>query len=208
MIKDLEEALEENIVKLFEAFYKNPAIFLSEADVQCYLYGLLINDERIKKFSPLIKKGDKLGKDELNKDSMTLLVHAEKPRGTVFPKYDIAFWCFENTNFKSLKPVIGIEIKFNKGPYKANRNTSPVKSDLDKLIKDEKLKRKYLLWLNWGRRMNDQGREYVDKIEEEANENVRFYYLDISSGKPETNLSKLQNYWSHKIEKLHHKHSS
>jgi hypothetical protein len=55
MVKDLEEVVESNIKKLFEIFEENPAYFLSEADVQCYLYSLLINDERIKKLSPLLK---------------------------------------------------------------------------------------------------------------------------------------------------------
>ena len=50
-IEDLEEAVECNIKKLRKIFEENPAYFLSERDVQCYLYSLLINDERIKKLS-------------------------------------------------------------------------------------------------------------------------------------------------------------
>ena len=180
MIKDLEKAVESNIKKLFEIFEENPAYFLSEADVQCYLYNLLINDERIKKLSPLIKSGDKLGDDELNKDSRTLLVHAERPRAKDFPHHDIFIYApCEIASFSSLEPVIGIEIKFNRGPYSVNRKTpTPVKTDIEKLLKNKKLKRKYLLWLNWGRPMNE---DYVKIIKERyKNENVKILTISLT----------------------------
>lgn len=151
-IEDLEEAVECNIKKLRKIFEENPAYFLSERDVQCYLCSLLINDERIKKLSPLVKSGERLGDDKLNRDSKTLLVHTERPRAKDFPQHDIFILppC-ETISFSSLAPVIGIEIKFNVGPYKVNRKTSTsVEDDIKKLLKDEALKQRYLLWLNWG----------------------------------------------------------
>jgi serine protease inhibitor len=68
--------------------------------------------------------------------------------------------------------VIGIEIKFNRGPYRFNRKTpTPIKTDIEKLLKNKKLKRKYLLWLNWGRPMNE---DYVKVIKKRyKNENVK-----------------------------------
>jgi hypothetical protein len=138
-IEDLEEAVECNIKKLLKIFEENPAYFLSERDVQCYLYSLLINDERIKKLSPLIRSGD-----GLNRDSRTLLVHAERPRvkGSRvkgFPQHDIFILpCCETASFDSLKPVIGIEIKFNRGPYRVDRKTlTPVDKDIEKLHKNK-----------------------------------------------------------------------
>jgi len=134
-------------------------------DVQCYLYSLLINDERIRKLYPLVKSGERLGDDKLNRDSKTLLVHTERPRAKDLPQHDIFILppC-ETISFSSLKPIIGIEIKFNVGPYKVNRKTStPVENDIKKLLKDEALKQRYLLWLNWGRRMSVENEKYVNE---------------------------------------------
>jgi hypothetical protein len=133
-IEDLEEAVECNIKKLLKIFEENPAYFFSERDVQCYLYSLLINDERIKKLSPLIRSGDRL-----NRDSRTLLVHAERPRVKGFPQHDIFILpCCETASFDSLKPVIGIEIKFNRGPYRVDRKTpTPDDKDIEKLHKNK-----------------------------------------------------------------------
>ena len=51
---ELQKAVENNILKLFKHFYKKPAIFLSESDVMCYLYSLLINDP-VFQISPTLK---------------------------------------------------------------------------------------------------------------------------------------------------------
>jgi len=174
-IEDLEEAVECNIKKLLKIFEENPAYFLSERDVKCYLYSLLINDERIKKLSPLIRSGD-----GLNRDSRTLLVHAERPRvkGSRvkgFPQHDIFILprC-ETASFDSLKPVIGIEIKFNRGPYRVDRKTpTPVDKDIEKLHKNKELRRRYLLWLNWDRPINEDCFKMIKK--RYKNENVKIF---------------------------------
>jgi hypothetical protein len=182
-IEDLEEAVECNIKKLLKIFEENPAYFLSERDVQCYLYSLLINDERIKKLSPLVKSGGRLGDDKLNRDSRTLLVHAEKPRAKDLPQHDIFILPpYETISFSSLKPMIGIEIKFNVGPFKVIRKTSTsVEDDIKKLLKDEALKQRYLLWLNWGRRMSVENENYVNEkiIEPYKNKNIEILTISL-----------------------------
>ena len=61
--------------------------------------------------------------------------------------------------------MIGIEIKFNVGPFKVNRKkTTLVENDIEKLLKDEALKQRYLLWLNWGRWMSVEDEKYVNEI--------------------------------------------
>jgi hypothetical protein len=71
--KEIQQCVETNIIKLFKTFYKNPSIFLSEADVQCYLYALLINDPVLKGFSPVLKYQTPV------EESKSSLVHAELP---------------------------------------------------------------------------------------------------------------------------------
>jgi len=68
---ELDEATERNIIKLLQTFHKHPAIFLSEADVQSYLYSLLINDACFINNCPVVKMNTPKGK------SKTSLVHVE-----------------------------------------------------------------------------------------------------------------------------------
>jgi len=78
--------------------------------------------------------------------------------------------------------MIGIEIKFNVGPFKVDRKTStPVEDDIEKLLKDEALKQRYLLWLNWGRRMSVENEEYVNEkiIERYKNKNIEILTISL-----------------------------
>ena len=183
-IEDLEEAVECNIKKLRKIFEENPAYFLSERDVQCYLCSLLINDERIKKLSPLVKSGERLGDDKLNRDSRTLLVHTEKPRSKGLSQHDIFILPpYETISFSSLKPVIGIEIKFNVGPFKVNRKTqTKVEKDIKKLHGNPVLKRRYLLWLNWDRRRMNK-RYYYKLLKIAKNKNIKIVTIPPSDEK-------------------------
>jgi hypothetical protein len=69
-VTDINKTVENNIVKLFKEFYEKPAIFLSESDVMCYLYSLLINDP-VFKTSPTLKYFS-----TIKGSSETFLVHA------------------------------------------------------------------------------------------------------------------------------------
>jgi ribosome assembly protein YihI (activator of Der GTPase) len=76
--------------------------------------------------------------------------------------------------------MIGIEIKFNVGPFKVNRKTSTlVENDIEKLSKDEALKQRYLLWLNWGRRMSVEDEKYVNEIRKRY-KNIKIIAISLS----------------------------
>jgi hypothetical protein len=108
----MEKAVERNIVKMFKVFYKNPAIFLCEKDIQSYLYSLLINDTFFQKHSPIFRD------DYLKKHSKTSLVHTEIPLEITKRKTgvcDISIWQPHKTvNMSRWETLIGIEIKFNR----------------------------------------------------------------------------------------------
>jgi hypothetical protein len=61
-LKDLAEIVENDIVNLAKTFRDNPTIFLSEHDVQSYLYSLLINEPIIRNFLPTVKYLSEKGK--------------------------------------------------------------------------------------------------------------------------------------------------
>jgi len=103
------------------------------------------------------------------------LVHAERPRVKGFPQHDIFILpCCETASFDSLKPVICFEIKFNRGPYRVDRKTpTPDDKDIEKLHKNKELRRRYLLWLNWDRPINE---DYFKMIKKRyKNENVKIF---------------------------------
>jgi len=178
--KDLQEAVERNITKLFKSFFENPAIFLSEADVQCYLYALLINDSFFREISPTLKY--RTPKEE----SKTLLIHAEVEVGIrgKGKKYDISIWKPSKAiNLSEWETIIGIEIKFNR--------RSPARKEKSSILKDVRKvrynKQGYILWLNWDREINE---EHLKKVENliRRYENVELFYLDMFSEPMRTNV--------------------
>lgn len=178
--KDLKEAVERNILKLFKSFFENPAIFLSEADVECYLYALLINDPFFRDVSPSVKY--QTSKEE----SKTLLVHAEvgvEIRGKD-KSYDISIWKPSKAiNLSDWKTAIGIEIKFNRS-RPAGKEKSSILKDVRKVRYN---KQGYILWLNWDREINDVHLKKVENLIRRY-ENVKLFYLDMFSEPIRTNV--------------------
>jgi len=51
----LQNIVKKDIIKLFKTFRDSPATFLSESDVECYLYSLLTNEPQIRDFQVRMK---------------------------------------------------------------------------------------------------------------------------------------------------------
>src|SRR3990170_1501677 len=147
--KELEEAVERSIVKLFATFHEKPAIFLTEGDVKCYLYSLLINEPSIRDSSPTLRYFS-----ERMESSKTLLVHAEYPviiEGKN-KKVDISIYePQESVDFSDWKLTIGIEIKYDR-KEPARKEKSNILEDVKKVAEYQI---GYILWLNWDREIND-----------------------------------------------------
>jgi len=177
--KGLKEAVERNIIKLFQKFYENPAVFLCETDVESYLYSLLINDSFLKQFSPHFKD------DFLKKDSRTVLIHTEIPleiRRRKIGIYDISIWKPKKVvKWDEWETTIGIEIKFNRAYPRIIEDVHKVKQD----------QRGYVLWLNWDRPI---GKKTLKKAEDlvKRYRNVRLFYLDVFSDPIKTNVRQVK----------------
>lgn len=175
--QDMDVAVKRNIEKVISIFYENPAMFLCEADVQAYLYSLLINDPVFaKKLIPYKNM-------KLQKESNTSLVHLEiqfdgkKPRA--YERVDISILkpCKKFNSEDGLPCSIGIEIKYNR--------KLPARNEASNIIKDVKkvanhYSQGYVLWLNWDRWINPEHLKKVKKAVRECR-NVRLYYLDLHS---------------------------
>jgi len=180
---DLKEAVEKNIAKLFMAFYENPAIFLSEADIKCYLYALLIDDPFFRNLHPNFKYQTPKEK------STTLLIHSElrvEMRGKD-KSYDIAILKPSKViTFSDCEIVSGIEIKFNR--------REPARKEKSNILEDIKkvsfTRQGYILWLNWDREIdNDQLRKVQNFVNNYKN--VKLFYLDLFSEPIKTNVPNL-----------------
>jgi hypothetical protein len=180
-----DDAVEKNIMKLFKTFHDKTAYFLSERDVQSYLYSLLINDA-ILKISPTIENFSTPNIETPE----TLLVHTDLQvevrymKGT--KKVDITILPPKKVIDYSalLDNAIGIEIKFNrKGP--ARKEPSSI---LDDVKKCAGYRQGYVLWLNWDRPISD---DHLKKTESflKRHENVKLYYLDLFSDPIKTNIN-------------------
>lgn len=173
----MEKVVRRNIENLMFIFHKNPAIFLSEADVQAYLYSLLINDPFFK--NTLIPLDD----CNLAFKSKTILVHLELQfegkKRSEYEKVDISIIkpSKKLNAADGLLCSIGIEIKFNR--------KHPARNEASNIIKDVKkvsnnFSRGFVLWLNWDRWINPDHLEKVKKTVKKHN-NVCLYYLDCHS---------------------------
>lgn len=181
--KDMQEAVERNIVKLFKSFFENPAIFLTEADVQCYLYSLLIND-------PFFRDAFASFKHQTPKEvSKTLLVHAELEvliRGKS-KRYDISIWQpRKGIAFSDWETLIGIEIKYNRR-IPAGKEPSGILRDIRSVRYN---KQGYVLWLNWDRVIADDHLKKAEKLTKRY-ENVKLFYLDMFSEPIKTNVNEI-----------------
>ena len=185
--KNLEEAVERNIIKLFKTFYENPAIFWGEADVTSYLYSLLINDPFFESLSPHVKSGW-----GLKKASKTFLVHVNIEDETAVKRkiYDILILKPDKVidELPYCEGTIGIEIKFNRR-RPARDGKASILSDIKKA---KNMRRGYVLWLNWAGDMNVIDLEKVTKLVKKYR-NVKLFYLDVFSDPMKTNVRQLQN---------------
>lgn len=182
--KDMQEAVERNIIKLFKSFFENPAIFLTEADVQGYLYSLLINEPFFRDASASFKY--LTPKEEISK---TLLVHAELEVGIrgKGKKYDISIWKPRKAiAFHNWETLVGIEIKFNRrGP--ARKEPSSILEDIRSVRYN---KQGYVLWLNWDREIADGHLKKAENLIRRY-ENVKLFYLDMFSEPIKTNVNEI-----------------
>jgi hypothetical protein len=185
--KEFRTAVERNITTLFKTFHYKTGYFLSERDVQSYLYSLLINDEDLKITTTF--EGFSTPNIEAPK---TLLVHADmkvhirrmkndrRPDLTILPPHEAFDY---NGNFDN---AIGIEIKFNR--------RAPARKEPSNILEDVKkcadYSQGYILWLNWDRPI---GEEHLKKVKERVAkyENVRLFYLDVYSNPVKTNIPDL-----------------
>ena len=182
-LKDLEEVIEQNIVRLFTVFYENPAIFLTESDVKSYLYSLLINDPFIKNFAPHFRNRN------FRKESKTFIVHTEISEGIKGKDKVYDLLIFKPTKLTDLEccgTTIAVEIKFNRREP-ARKEKSSIVEDIKK-AKHNRLG--YVLWLNWDRPIDDTNLKTV-KMLVDRYRNVKLFYLDAFSKPPKTNLEEL-----------------
>lgn len=182
--KDLQKAVEGNIVKLFKSFYKNPAIFLTEADLQCFLYSLLINDPFLKDAFASFKY--LTTKEEISK---SLLIHSELEVGIrgKGKKYDISIWKpRRKIAFSDWETLIGIEIKFNRR-LPAGKKTTGILGDIKSVRYN---KQGYVLWLNWDREIDDSHLQVAQKFANKY-DNVKLFYLDVFSEPIKTNIDEI-----------------
>jgi hypothetical protein len=182
-LKDLEEVVEQNIVRLFTVFYENPAIFITESDVKSYLYSLLINDPFIKNFTPQFRN------EHLRKESKTFIVHTELSEDIRGKEKGYDLLIFNPTKFIDLEccgTTIAVEIKFNRREP-ARKEKSSIVEDIKK-AKHNRLG--YVLWLNWDRPIDDTNLKTVKMLVDRCR-NVELFYLDVFSEPPKTNLEEL-----------------
>jgi hypothetical protein len=181
----LQDSVEKNIIKTFKTFYENPAIFLTEADVQCYLYSLLINDPFLKKFFASFNY--LTTKKEI---SNTILIHSElavSMSSSKRKRYDISIWKpRKNIDFSEWETLVGIEIKYNR--------RLPARSEASGIIKDIRSvrynKQGYVLWLNWDREIDDNHLKVAQKLANKY-ENVKLFFLDLYSEPIKTNIDEI-----------------
>jgi hypothetical protein len=181
-VESLANSVEGNVIHLFKKFKEKPAVFLSKADVTCYLYYLLITDPflgyspTITNLSPTVAKSKTFlvhaGLDVLienqNKQVAISIGQSEK-------EIELSKWDF----------LIGIEIEHNTKATKTLQNTV-----VENIEKVSKYKKGYLLWLNWETAIDDENlRETQDLISKQ--ENVKLFYLDLLSIPVKTNVKKI-----------------
>lgn len=172
---DLNEAVYQSIVKLFQCFSKHPAIFWTEADVTSYLYGLLINDPAFKNSLAWFES------KEFPKKSKTLLVHvnAQDQTKSKDKYYDLLIlkpkkYLKDEIDKDDEASVIGIEIKFNRRDP-TRKEKSNIESDIRKVAQ---MRRGYVLWLNSRGKI---GEEHLKRAERLAGKlGVKLLYLDLS----------------------------
>jgi len=185
--KEFINAVEKNIMKLFKTFHDKTAFFLSERDVQSYLYALLINDP-ILKISPTLENFSTPNIET----PKTLLVHTDlevevrymkgikKVDITIFPPKKVIDYSVDLDN------AIGIEIKYNR--------RSPAKKEVSGIFDDVKkcadYRHGYVLWLNWDRPISDDHLKETESFVR-RHENVKLYYLDVFSDPIKTNVPNL-----------------
>ncbi len=159
--------VQDAIQELGRTFSENPHIFLTEADVQCYLYSILLKNHYFSNpgRAKVTGKPDKI----LNKNGNTIRLHAEILSNSrqkfcdlsIIKLRDIKFEAREPRDSKSssyedrllhthkygvnLSEATGIEIKFNWGWYtraqvknKRKEMAWWIVEDLKKLMKGER----------------------------------------------------------------------
>lgn len=187
-ITDLSDIVEKNIVALLRTFHENPAIFLSESDVESYLYSLLINEPEIRDSLPTMTNFS-----AAREASKSLLVHANlrvniKNRDrlvdlSIFQPRSKLDWA----DADEWESMIGIEIKFNRRVPASRKERCGIIEDVKKV---SDYKRGYVVWVNWGRAIDDA---HLDKCKKEAEKynNVKIFYLDVFSDPIKTNVTDL-----------------
>lgn len=176
---ELIEAVDRHITELFLKFYENPTIFMSEGDVQCYLYSLLANDRLF---------GDSWLEypTATKEDSRTFLVHSDVGVTLEGKPKNCDILIFDPNSTKDLDPLIGIEIKYNRR-VPARNEKSNIIEDIKKVSAAEC---GYILWLNWDRRIEDDHLEQVKK-RINGHKNVELFYLDVFSDPIKTNVKEI-----------------
>lgn len=183
---DLREVVERNITKGFTIFYKNPAIFLCERDVQGYLYGLLLGESVFRNCCPYINH------DHLKVKSRTILLHTEPSLGyrrkTI--RYDISvFKQSKVVDYYDWETTIGIEIKFNRRYPAGKSERRGLLFDIKKA--KEGNKQGYILWLNWDRPISEKHVKRAKSLVQKYR-NVKLLYLDMFSKPPKTNVKEVE----------------
>lgn len=168
------EVVERLVMKLVTTFYENPTIFLSEGDVQCYLYALLVNDLYFRNSRPEYPTA--------KRESKTLLVHSDAGVILEGKRKNCDILIFEPNN-RDLEPFVAIEIKYNR-----RRPAGKAKSNIIEDIKKVSATNQgYILWLNWETGIEeDQLKQVKDLIQ--MHENVKLFYLDMFSDPIKTNI--------------------
>jgi hypothetical protein len=185
--KEFSDTIEKDILALFKTFNDKTGYFLSESDVQSYLYSLLINDPNLKT-KPIL---DNFATPNIETPE-TLLVHADakvkitRMKGT--RKVDLMIFPPRKTIDYSgeFEDSIGIEIKFNRR-IPARKEHSGI---LDDIKKCADYKQGYVLWLNYDREISDNHLRIVRNRINECG-NVKLFYLDVYSNPIKTNVPDL-----------------
>jgi hypothetical protein len=181
-LEALANTVESNIVHLFKKFKEKPAVFLSKADVTCYLYYLLITDPflgyspTIKNLAPTIAK------------SKTFLIHAGLEVSIENQNKQVAISIGESEKEIELSKwdfLVGIEIEHNTKPTKNIQNT--IAENIEKV---SKYKKGYILWLNWETSIDDENLREIQELISKR-ENVKLFYLDLVSIPVKTNIKKI-----------------
>ena len=181
-LESLANTVESNIIHLFKKFKEKPAVFLSKADVTCYLYYLLITDPflgyspTIKNLAPTIAK------------SKTFLVHAGLDVLIENQNKQVAISIGESEKEIELSKwdfLVGIEIGHNTKASKPIQNT--IAENIEKV---SKYKKGYLLWLNWETAIDDENLRETEEMVAKK-ENVKMFYLDLLSIPVKTNVKKI-----------------